>query len=175
MVTITALLTRSLRAIAISQDYFTASKIALEGMEMMRTIRNNNLIASRPDTDGNTANDIVWDTGIAPATPGTITYEFDYQTIENYTPGATTLPTLGSSARRLCIGTATTNAGRYTYDNSANNCTGSNTAPLQGNFTRTITVSDPDLTDPWLQVTVTVSSGSLDNDYVLSTMLYNAS
>jgi len=173
MVAITSLLTRSLQAIAISQDYFIASKIALEGIEMMRTIRNNNLIAVRPD------NTVEWDTNIAPSSGTTVTYEFDYNTVATYNPtGGTALPTLSGSPRPLCIGSATTVlAGRYTYTSSPA-CNGTNIEPLQGTFTRKIIVDDTDSTDPWLQVTVIVTVGPIDNPsltYVITTILYNAS
>jgi len=173
MVAITSLLTRSLQAIAISQDYFLASKIALEGVEMMRTIRNNNLIAMRPD------NTVRWNTNIAPTSGTTVTYEFDYNTVASYNPlSPTPFQQVGATPRPLCIGgTSTVLAGRYTYTSSPN-CNGTNIERLQGNFTRKIIVEDISATDPWLQVTVVVTVGQVSNPsltYVITTMLYNAS
>lgn len=157
MVAITSLLTRSLQAISSSQDYFIASKLALEGIEMIRTKRNNNLISIVPNGS------ITWNSNLT-----TGDYEFDSLNTTALQPGQN-LPALSGTPRTLCVSTADTSSGRYVYT-----C-GANTVSLQGNFTRTITISDPDPLDPWLQVTVSVTSSSLTTPYVLSTMLYNAS
>jgi type II secretory pathway pseudopilin PulG len=159
LVAITSLLTRSLGAIASSQDFFVASKIALEGMEMMRTKRNNNLIASAPGGivwNSNMPNGMYELDGITAATPVT----------GPLVPGKN-LTAAPASPSTFCVSTASATAGRYTYT-----C-GADTRSLQGNFTRTITVSNTSA--HYAQVTVTVTWDSPRSPYVLSTILYNAS
>jgi prepilin-type N-terminal cleavage/methylation domain-containing protein len=149
LVAVTTLMTRSLQAVTASKDFFVASKLALEGIEMVRVKRNNNLIASSP------TNGIVWNSGMGNGSYSPVSTDINPLRPGNNLPGA--------SEATLCLNSS----GRYTYS-----C-GSISTSLQGSFRRRVTISNT--TSSYALVTVTVTWNSPRSPFTLSTVLFNAS
>lgn len=170
LVAITSLLTRTLQASILSQQYVIASKLAQEGLEMVRVKRNNNLIAqSNPDNVG-----AHWNSDFPTSIGTPVSYEFEASnanTILTYgNPLSQTPVSSGSTPtlRTFRIYTTGNNAGMYTYYSG----TGTNVVP--GNFTRLVTLTP--LTPYSIAVTSTVSwggTGPSGQTFSLSTVLFS--
>jgi len=156
LVTITSLLTRALQASMASQEYLVASKLAQEGIEIIRVKRNNNLIAGR-----------AWNANLANGT-----YQFAADTANVL--GNAALPNApghtdatGEGLTTFRVYTSGANAGKYTYSE------GGTTGFVVGNFRRKITISSTGNPHS-AAVTVKVYYGG-NPPFVLSSVIYNAS
>lgn len=161
LVAITSLFTRALQATMIGQQYLIASKLAQEGVEMIRVKRNNNLIAQG---DGSTPN-IDWDDNLYGTFEIEASQAFTGPGGENILAHGETLSPAQNPARALRIYTSGIHEGKYTY-------TTNGTGFVPGNFTRVITVTNINAHSASVRATVRWGSGSV---FELSTVLYDAS
>ena len=170
LVAITSLLTRAIQATIISQDYLIASKLAQEGLEMVRVKRNNNLIARAAAADPATAASINWNDDLYDASGTGGTWEMEAAEAGTVLAHGGTFtsadPANRASWRVFRIYTSGVNAGKYTYSNAGT------TRLVPGNFKRIVTITR--ITDYSAAVTATVAWGSTDS-FTLSTVIYNAS
>jgi type II secretory pathway pseudopilin PulG len=163
LVTITSLLTRTLQASMASQEFLVASKLAQEGIEIIRVKRNNNLIAERE-----------WNANIAAGV-----YEFDSDAVEDILGEGLLIPDeeyeapahfedTGEGLTPFRVYTSGINAGQYTYSE------GPTTEFVMGNFRRKVTITSIPTNTDSLAVTVKVYYGG-NPPFELSSIIYNAS
>ena len=164
LVAITSLFTRALQATMIGQQYLIASKLAQEGVEMIRVKRNNNLIAQGDQTNPAYPN-IAWDDDLYGDFEMDAAQAFTGSGGENILAHGVALPTAPASLRAIRIYTSGIHRGKYTHEQNG-------TGFVPGNFTRLIEVDPINTYSASVRVTVQWGSGS---EFILSTVLYDAS
>jgi len=160
LVAVTSLLTRILNATQIAQDRYLATKLAQEGMALIKAKRN---IHMRDDP----AN---WTTNLVNAA-GEV-WEPDSTQTARLVPNAFFDVGDPSAPRTLCIRTGPANEkGQYWYDCDPGN---PDAAPLPGNFTRQVEVRYGDGDEGYysVSVTCTVTWNNGADQLVVSTMLF---
>ncbi len=149
LVSVTALLTRTMRATTISQDSEIAAKLAQEGLELVRAKRNRNLVDETVPYDHNLSGQI---------------WKLDSTQLNALQVGGEFLR-VGQGSEYLCRRTApATLAGKYSYD-----CPPGESVPLPGNFQRTVRVTSVTPYSMVVVSTVTWSGGQVQ----VGTMLYD--
>ncbi len=156
LVAIIPLLTSTLKGTSTTKDYYIATRLAQEGIEIIKAKRNTNINAA-----------LNWKTNILDA-PGPSSWEPDSTQIGALSQ-AGRFPTPTSPLRTICVRTTPAAVeGKYSVD-----CTSTNSKILPGAFTRVITVTDIGLNA--IQVSVRIDWNSGANTYTVNTILYNIS
>jgi prepilin-type N-terminal cleavage/methylation domain-containing protein len=148
----TGLITRTLNATTISQDRFTASKLAAEGIELIKAKRNRNIAE-----------------GVSPWTDELVgLWEVDSTQKLALDENNSFLVANPSSPRVLCKRTSpASEAGKYTHSCATDS------EPLPGNFTRIVEVTSINSYSVQVNVTVTWNGGA--NSLQVSTVLFELS
>lgn len=154
LIPIVSIMTRTFTITTISQQRFTATKIALQGIELVRNKRDNNILCITnpvvPCAFADWTNNLVgpWEPDITDTDSFHPGYSFD-----------------GWANRELCISTQSgTFKGRHTY------CDGVDETTLPGHFKRKVVVSAISAYSVAVTSTVTWAGGET---LVLDTVLFN--
>jgi type II secretory pathway pseudopilin PulG len=153
LMAIVPLLTSTLKGTVTTKDYYTAARLAQEGIELVKAKRNTNLAAGTP-----------WKTGILDGA-GPSAWEPDATQIGQ-------LGTLGSfhaagpTPQVFCVATSPEKSkGRYTTQ-----CISGASEPLPGDFTRVVTVED---INSYAVLVTSLVRWSGGNQMQVSTVMYS--
>ena len=150
----TGLIIRTFQATTVSQDRFIATKLASEGIELIKAKRNRNIAANANPWTLNLIG--VWEVDST-------------QRLAITNVGNTFLPANIDSPRILCKRTAPAlHKGKY-----AHSCDPGESEPLPGGFTRTVSVTS--INAHSVQVTATVTWNNGAHTLTVSTVLFRLS